>query len=75
MKGEVIERALTIIQMFAAGPVTCRMIQDRFDISRPAAHRWITQASRFLPIIENGFDTETGGRPGIKYGLMKNEMS
>jgi len=71
MKGEVIDRAFTIIQMFNSGYVTCRMVQDRFDISRAAAYRWIVQASRFLPIVENGFDASTGGRPGTRYELMK----
>lgn len=71
MKGEVIERALIIISMLEHGAVTARQIQDRFDISRNAAHRWITQASRFMPVVEVGVDHETGGRPGTQWGLMK----
>ena len=70
MKGEVIDRAFQIIGMFSAGPVTVRQIQDRFQISRNAAHRWITQASRFLPIVEDGFADSTGGRPSQKFKLM-----
>ena len=70
-KGDVIDRALTVISMLEHGAVTAKQIQDRFGISRNAATRWITQASRFMPVIEVGFDYDTGGRPGIQYGLMK----
>ena len=70
-KGDQIKRAFEIILMFQSGPVTARKVMDKFEISRNAAVQWIDQASIYLPIIENGFDESTGGRPSRIYEMMK----
>jgi predicted DNA-binding transcriptional regulator YafY len=75
MRGDNVERAFRIVQMFQSGPVTARMIADRFHIHRSCANRWIDQISRHgsiinLPIFESGLDYSGGGRPGMVYELM-----
>jgi hypothetical protein len=71
MKGEVMGRAIQIIHMFQKGPVTSRMIRDRFGISRNGANRWIMQACRYMPVVETGVDGSGFGRPCNKYELMR----
>jgi len=71
MRGDTIERAFEIIRMFESGPVTTRLIQDRLGIKRLPAARWIDQASRFMPIIEDGLDHNGRGRPCRVYRLLK----
>ena len=71
MKGEVIGRALQLISMFEAGPVTSQMIRERFGVSRNAANRWLMQACRFMPVIKTGLADSEGGRPCHKYELME----
>ena len=70
-RGDTIKRAFEIIKMFQAGPVTCRMISDRFKIHRHCSQKWIDNASLFMPIIEDGLDYSNGGKPGIVYRLLK----
>ena len=69
MRGDTIKRTYLIIKMIEAGPVTCRMIADRFGFHRHCAQRYIDQLSCFLPIVETGLDRSGGGRPGIVYEL------
>ena len=71
MRGETVERALEIIQLFNTGPVTARLLQDRLKISRQSAARWINQVSRFMPVIEDGLDRNGRGRPSVVYRLLK----
>jgi hypothetical protein len=67
-KGNPAKRALEIHKMFQDGPVTCRMIADRFGIKRKSAQGWIDNFSLFLPIVE-----EHGGYHNREkiYRLMK----
>ena len=71
MKRDTIKRTYEIIKMLESGPVTCRMIADRFNIHRHCAQRYSDQLSWCLPIREIGFDNSGGGRPGIVYGVME----
>ena len=71
MTREPIKRTYKIIRMLESGPVTCRMISDKFSIHRHCAQRYIDQLSCCMPIVETGLDKSGGGRPGIVYEVQK----
>jgi predicted DNA-binding transcriptional regulator YafY len=70
-KGEQIERAFEIVLIFQSGVnVTAPMLAKKFGMSRISAMRWINQASRFLPIIQDGVAESNGGRPAYMYRML-----
>ena len=71
-KGSYFDRCYTLIRMFDNNiPVTAKKLQDKFDITRPAAYRMICEAELKMPIVPAGFDYSGGRRPSRVWKLME----
>ena len=71
MKRDTIGRVFIVQDMFKSGPVTTKMIQDRLNITRPAAERWIMQMMRHMPIVKSGLEhRDSWGKRFTEYSLM-----
>jgi len=71
-RGNTIERSIKLYQMLLSGPVTVRMIRDKFGIGRKSAVRMIDNISVCLPVAEIGMQEYDGpGAPRKLYGIME----
>jgi len=70
-KGDTMQRCFETLKAFNEGPVTVGYLSKRLNMSRMVAKRWIDQASRYYPIIENGKKYGGVGRPATVYELLR----